>query len=731
MEKESNKMIKHIKNKLNHVKQACTLFARFLDEGKWGGILLCGLLATQFIYGVLFQSVTCILPVSIAFPACLILVAGGTEIVLFLLKIILGVKNRGRIYFFLAFATVGISAAAATQFENPLPGFILGFVVSLSVDLFGRCVFSICIKRNYRVKSGYILGFLSLCVIILFGLFFHLDRFGEMETDRYFAMNPVNERNESDRKEAFLAYMENGAYQVKTLDYGQGTDADIQTTTVDLSAFAKREGLTGVLTNLYFDYSLKEAPIAGRVWYPEGCDACPVLFIAHGNHEFHVPSYSGYDYLGTYLASNGYVVVSVDENALNELSEENDARAVLFLENIKEVLKENNRGDSPLFQKIDENKIAIAGHSRGGEMAALAYLFNDLDVYPDNGNIRFDYHFNISSVIAIAPSVDQYMPAGHGVKISDVNYLLLHGSNDHDVTTMMGEKQYHNVCFSGKGDYCKASVYIFGANHGQFNTLWGRYDLNEGLNGFLNTANLISADEQQVIAKIYIRTFLDVTLLSKDDFADLLTNVSIYRECLPRTIYQTNFQSGNFEPICSFDEDADLVNGCMDGVSITCKDVTRWSERVDIYGFGGDGENYVMNMAWKEKAKEPRVEIDVPSLDLTQADLSFRIGDMREDENLSPVHYSVVLYDAKDHRTQVTDPVFVYPSLALKLYKQDILMNHYEYKHQMQTVSISSQLFQGDAGFDFSDVRKIIISFDGAKKGNVTLDDIGVTGETS
>lgn len=730
MEKESNKSIQFIKNKFHHVKDVCTSFAKFLDDGKWGGILLCGLLATQFIYGVLFQSITCILPVPLIFLACLILVAGGTEIVLFLFKIILGIKNRGRIYFFLAFATVGISAAAAAQFENPVPGFILGFLVALSVDLFGRCVFSICIKKNYRVISGYIFGFLSLCIIILFGLFFRFDRFGEKETDRYSAMYPVNEKNEMDRKEAFLAYMENGAYQVKTLDYGQSTDADIQTTTVDVSAFAKREGLTGVLSNLYFDYSLKKTPIAGRVWYPEGCDACPVLFIAHGNHEFHVPSYLGYNYLGTYLASNGYVVVSVDENALNELSGENDARAVLFLENIKEILEENRKGDSSLFQKIDENKIAIAGHSRGGEMAALAYLFNDLDAYPDNGNIRFDYHFNISSVIAIAPSVDQYMPANHGVKISDVNYLLLHGSNDHDVTTMMGEKQYHNVCFSGKGDYCKASVYILGANHGQFNTLWGRYDLSEGLNGFLNTANLISADEQQMIAKIYIRTFLDATLISKKDFANLLANESIYKDFLPRTVYQTNFQSGNFEPICSFDEDADIVNGDMDGVSISCKDVTKWSERVDVYGFGGDGENYVMNMTWKEKAKEPRVEIDVPSLDLTQADLSFRLGDMREDENLSPIHYSVVLYDAKNHRTQVSDPVFVYPSFALKLYKQDILMNHYEYKHQMQTVSISSQLFQGDAGFDFSDVRKIIISFDGSRKGNVILDDMGVTDET-
>ena len=59
-----------------------------------------------------------------------------------------------------------------------------------------------------------------------------------------------------------------------------------------------------------------------------------MLFIAHGNHEITTESYLGYDYLGRYLASHGYVMVSVDQNACNMLTGENAGRAVLLLEHI-------------------------------------------------------------------------------------------------------------------------------------------------------------------------------------------------------------------------------------------------------------------------------------------------------------------------------------------------------------------------------------------------------------
>jgi hypothetical protein len=65
----------------------------------------------------------------------------------------------------------------------------------------------------------------------------------------------------------------------------------------------------------------------------------------------------------------------------------------------------------------------------------------------------------------------------------------------------MGARQFENISFEGEGDYIKSALYIAGANHGQFNSLWGRYDMQAPISLFLNTAELISEKEQQDILR--------------------------------------------------------------------------------------------------------------------------------------------------------------------------------------------------------------------------------------
>lgn len=716
--------------KENKFKKYLSDYTKFFEVGKIGSIVLCGLLTAQFLFGMLPQSIPDIFSAPLVFW-CLIMVSiFGTEIVYFLIRIILGNIYRERIYFLVAVAVVSACAIFSTQMMHPVAGVVIGFLVTFFVSLFGCLVFRICVKKYTKGIIGYLLMGLGFLGIVLFGFFFHRSGFGEKEYITYYSMGMHKEdKQEADTADVvpgFADYMENGPYKVKNIDYGQ--NGFVKTKTTDLSQFAKRDGiLPKIYDKIYYDYTLKETPIMGRIWYPEGERDCPVLFIAHGNHAITVDSYLGYDYLGEYLASNGYVVVSVDENSLNELSGENDGRAILLLENIKTILNENKKKDSVIYQFINEEKIAIAGHSRGGEMVSLAYEFNELEVYPDNGNIHFDYHFPISGVIAIAPSVDQYMPANHAVKLTDVNYLLLHGANDHDVTRMMGEKQYHNVTFSGSGDYRKASVYILGANHGQFNSTWGAYDLGGGYQGFLNTNNLLTEDEQQQLAKVYIRTFLDTIFLENETYADLLADANNYKEYLPKTVLQTNFCSSDFIHLNSFDKGGDLTKGALEDVSIQCKNVTKWQEQVDTYGFGGDGENYVLHLSWSEKSKNPRVEITIPPLDISEYDISFRIADMREEKELLPLDYQITLYDNDNRQAYVNNPCLIYPSIALQLYKSDFFTNSYEYKHQMQTVMIPNDMYQKEKGFNEREVCRIEISFSSGKKGNLVIDDIGIT----
>ena len=198
----------------------------------------------------------------------------------------------------------------------------------------------------------------------------------------------------SKEEPAFTKAMAQGENKVLTVTFGSEKEDVIQTGTVNLGNYLYGyDGLGKWLRETYQGYDINHVPLSGKVWYPEGKSNCQAVFILHGNHSMITPSYLGYEYIGNHLASKGYVVVSVDENVLNYyidqgLSGENNARAILLLENIEALLLENGNKDSVLYQVIDANKLALLGHSRGGEAVALAQMYNQLGVNPDNGNIR-------------------------------------------------------------------------------------------------------------------------------------------------------------------------------------------------------------------------------------------------------------------------------------------------------------------------------------------------------
>jgi hypothetical protein len=91
------------------------------------------------------------------------------------------------------------------------------------------------------------------------------------------------------------------------------------------------------------------------------------------------------------------------------------------------------------------SNIALMGHSRGGEAAPVAAAFNRLSHYPDDATIKFDYNFDIKSIVAIAPVDGQYQPAGKPTPVENVNYLVFHGSHDGDVSAFSGLRQYQRI----------------------------------------------------------------------------------------------------------------------------------------------------------------------------------------------------------------------------------------------------------------------------------------------
>ena len=106
----------------------------------------------------------------------------------------------------------------------------------------------------------------------------------------------------------------------------------------------------------------------------------PLVLMVHGNHAMEDFSDPGYAYLGEHLASRGIVAVTVDENFLNGstadlanlptfeglgLDEENDARAWLLLEHLRQWRDWSHDPSSPFAGRVDLDRVGlIAGPDR-------------------------------------------------------------------------------------------------------------------------------------------------------------------------------------------------------------------------------------------------------------------------------------------------------------------------------------------------------------------------------
>ncbi|MCR5269072.1 MAG: hypothetical protein K6E16_11215, partial [Lachnospiraceae bacterium] len=607
---------------------------------------------------------------------------------------------------------------------NLIPFAILyGLLFMLAADVTGRCLHLLLFRKNHT-KTVWITGTVFLLILTVLILFLLPDGFARGNTEKYARMQEAA----GDAPAGFEASIAQGNTGVLTMTYGMGS-CDLTSTALDLSPYAKRNFPESLLYKLRFDYEPDAVPLSGKIWYPDAPGPSPVLFIIHGNHDVDAESYLGYDYLGEYLASNGYALVSVDENSCNGLSAENDARAVLLLENVKQILAFNEDETSPLFGKLDTDKIALAGHSRGGEAICLAALFNDYDRYPENGNISFDYHFPITSLIAIAPVCDQYVPAGKTVRLTDVSYLLLHGLNDQDVSSVMGEKQYYNIDFSGKKDCFKSTVCLNGANHGQFNTLWGRYDYPEPTCRFLDVHDLLDADAQRRFLCAMAKTFLDVTVKGDRTYRSLFYDIESYKAALPDTAYQQVYADGTYTCRFDFDTQKDLGVGGGTNWKLSVDHCSEWTEKRRKATSDAEHGNCALAFRYGETEEKAVVTIKTGGVDLSDNLFAFDLADMREKKadlaDAGAIAYHVIFTDEEGHTARIENPREILPSVGVQLYKPDALFGQYEYKHQFTTVRVSPDDCKKDGGFDASSVDEIKIVFDDPE-GDLEIDEIGI-----
>jgi hypothetical protein len=269
----------------------------------------------------------------------------------------------------------------------------------------------------------------------------------------------------------------------------------------------------------------------------------------------------------------------VDENFLNGgIRGENDARGWMLLQHLKVWRGFNDSAGSPLRGKVDLDNIGLMGHSRGGEAVAVAGAFNRLQRYPDDANLKFDFGFGIKALVAIAPIDGQYEPAERPTPLSNLNYLVIHGSHDGDVSAFSGLRQYERISFTDGKPWFKSAVWMYRANHGQWNTVWGSHDSGPQSARFLDLRGLIDPEAQRQFARVYLTAFLETTLKGRREYLPMFRDHRTVGAWLPKTMYVTRFQESGYRPLAGYGEDVDVTSGTAPGVTIVAESLATWKE---------------------------------------------------------------------------------------------------------------------------------------------------------
>ena len=542
-----------------------------------------------------------------------------------------------------------------------------------------------------------------------------------------------------------------GTYSYRTFFYGSGDDkhrkeygkgVDFKTDPVDASPFmGASDGMPR-----YWGFDFDSLPLNGRVWVPDGDGPFPLVLIVHGNHNMKDFSDPGYEYLGKLLASRGFIAVSVDENFLNQkFDDENDARAFVLLEHLN-VWDTWNQTEGHAFEgKVDMDRIALIGHSRGGESAAHAAAFNRLERYPDNANIRLDYNFSIRSVIAIAPCDGQYKPAGHPTTLENVNYLVIHGGHDADVSTFMGLRQFNRIYFTDDHFWFKSAVYVYRANHNRFNTAWGKLDATGLESWLINDKPIMDTESQRKVAKVLISAFLEATLNNRDEYLPMFKDIRKVAKWLPEDIYINRYEDSNFIITADFEEDFDVTTTTIPDGRLLGENLLTWKEAHIPYRAKGDStqENSTVVLEWDEENEQDPNSSEIGSYTVTlnpevvselelnrDMNIVFSIG-AENDDQYEPLDLTIELCDSEGNcaALPLSSVGPVHPALTVRLAKWKWLEKKFveEFSERiLQTYEIPIHSFvENNSLLDPAKLESIRFIFDRSEKGIIMLDDIG------
>ncbi len=546
-----------------------------------------------------------------------------------------------------------------------------------------------------------------------------------------------------------------GDYKVDELFYGSGSDqrrpeyagnVTLRTPTVDATPFFNSTtGIRNQIRKIYWGFNSSHFPLNARVWFPRDAGPFPLVLIVHGNHIMSRYSDPGYEYLGRLLASRGYIVASVDENFLNmswvmDYRDEMFMRGWLLLKHLECWRKWNEDPENPFYTKVDMKNIALLGHSRGGAAVAIATLINKLKRYHLDAKQKFDFDFSIKGIVQIAANDPYSLQDGNRLKPENVNYLALHGGYDHDIYTFVGNRVFNRVSFSDSQYHFKAALYIYRANHGQFNTRWGREDYGAPVSWFLNLKPIMDGEAQRRIAKVYISSFLDATLKGKKEGLAMMKDYRKAFALLPDDYYINRFDDTDTQTLVNYQEDFDVTTTSMRECSIEASNLKLWCENViRLRDPAGSPLQPGVFLGWDNKDTTlngiPRYSIHIAGAarkvlaNRSSGNLVFTVCNNRND--LETVDFTIELCTKTAIVKKTFRSVFMLPPpLKTELTKWNFLLaleRNRPVGRIPQYVEIPFSEFRKDnSAFMPSELEEIRFTFDRTESGEIFIGKIGL-----
>jgi hypothetical protein len=511
---------------------------------------------------------------------------------------------------------------------------------------------------------------------------------------------------------------ERGSCKVEGWEYGRPGSPETYTTDVS-SYFNSPDADVSIPMNA--------VPRHALVRYPVGAGPFPLVLIVHGNHiPPHEASEPGYVYLLDHLASHCMIAASVDENFLNGwVGGEMDARAIVLLRHLQLWREWNQTPGNRWYGKVNMSALGLSGHSRGGEAITVAHLLDTLKHNP--ADPFHNFNFGITALYAIAPVDGQNDVAGISpVTLRKADYYVMHGTHDGDVWEFDGQRMFDRAMpVAETVERYKGLLWVYGANHGQWNTVWGT-----GSESVVQpVGHRISGPDQRTIGLAYITAFFLKSLRGYSEYKDFFTGEATFNS-LPGARRVTQYQDPKRLFLDHYEEDADVATGSAAGV-------TNSSNALSVYKqttFSDHGPDYWLwqqtngLIAGWEKTKTGEVVVRIPPAVAAQASsythLAFRVAQTFE----QPAKLNTVGAN-KDFSVQlrfgnVNSTAVLVSSKAALPYPEDTGGGT---KTILQTVRIPWQDFVPKGDQQMSALTEIHLRFDPHDAGLLAIDEIQFT----